>query len=556
MTPGTDARPGRARQNAVVPTRREFLRGAAASLAAGGLGLGCGDDVPPYDEPGDWSAGQVLHLLPAANHRRLRLKASFARPPDAPVLRVAGREAPGRATDSRGLHHVFDLDGLAPDRVHQLELRDARSERLCDPWPLRTPPAPDARPERFRLLAYTCAGGPEGFLTPRLQTVFRPIAVRRRLLARALAFAPDAVVANGDHVYWDMHSRYGIGMASSPQAWWRAGFLDPEQPVLGTDNEDVVRAAFGPQIAGVYGTLFRSVPTWFLQDDHDHGENDEAHPERRTFPPTPFMLDLARTTQRLYYPELLDDGLVPRAFVRGADRVAESFGSLRWGRLCEALLYDCRRHLTNRADPARHDAASGFLPPAVETWLVERSATSDADHVVNMPSTPVLWSAGKWGEWYPDGLDDDGALRAEPAKAFWPRGWKEQHDRLLFAAAVRRDRIPLFASGDLHALGMGRILRSGGLDLSHNPPVSLLTGPPGTGEVGWPSNFRGTPPRPSTTLDAEEWQAPLEENGFALLDFTRDAIHVRLFRWMPRDGLDAIATLEPFFEKTLLRGET
>lgn len=32
---------------------------------------------------------------------------------------------------------------------------------------------------------------------------FLPLAVRNRLLRRGLSFRPDAVVANGDHVYWD-----------------------------------------------------------------------------------------------------------------------------------------------------------------------------------------------------------------------------------------------------------------------------------------------------------------------------------------------------------------
>ena len=72
--------------------------------------------------------------------------------------------------------------------------------------------------------------------------------------------------------------------------------------------------------------------------------------------------------------------------------------------------------------------------------------------------------------------------------------------------------------------------------------------------MGWPSRFRGTPPLPSTTLEAEEWLSPVEENGFTLLDVTPDTIHARLFRWKPRDGLGAIATLEPFFERTLRRG--
>lgn len=101
-------------------------------------------------------------------------------------------------------------------------------------------------------------------------------------------------------------------------------------------------------------------------------------------------------------------------------------------------------------------------------------------------------------------------------------------------------------SGDLHAVASGRIHRSGALDLSANPVVSVLSGPIGTGSAGWPSSFRGTPPRPSATLEAEEWQPPLEENGFTLLDFTPSALRLALFRWHPAQGVDAIARLEPF----------
>jgi hypothetical protein len=536
-----------------VPTRRDFLRQAAATsaLLATGTSLSCSDGLPPYEEETNWSAGDVAHLLPAASHDRILLKASFHRPLRAAHLQLAGREFEGRRSDAGGLHYSFDARALTPDRTHTLQLRDAAGDRLCDPWPLRTLPAPNAAPRRLRILLYTCAGGPEHFWTPRFEEPFIPIALRRRLLARALSFQPDVAIANGDHVYWDLHSKFGIGMANSPQAWWRAGWFDQDAAVLGGANEEVLRGAVGPQIAGLYGTLFRSTPMVFLQDDHDHLENDEADEERRTFPPTPFMVDAARATQKLYYPELFAGPELPRTWSR--EGLSESFGSLRYGRLFEALLYDCRRHLTNRRDPARSDEFSGFVPADIEAWLIQRTRRGATRHCVHVPSTPILWSAGKWGEWYPDVLDEAGDLRADQDKPYWPSGWKAQHDRLLEAASARRDRIPLFASGDLHALGLGRIHGTGDLNLSANPVVSLLVGPPGTGELTWPSRFRGTPPLPSRTLEAEEWQPALEANGFTLLDVTPDEMTVRLFRWKPEEGIDVLPTLEPFLERTLER---
>lgn len=533
--------------------RRQFLRLSAATAATLAVGPGCGDDVAPYVEPGGWSAGDVAHLLPVAGPDRIRLKVSFRSSRSAILLQTSdGRTVEATPSDSDGRFFAFDLRRLEPGREYTFALYDGAGNALCDPWPLRTLPAPDVLPERFRLLVYTCAGGPEIFRDLRLRPAFLPLEVRRRLLARALSFQPDAALANGDHVYWDLHSRFGIGMGRSPQAWWSAGFFDREAPLLGGANEQVLKAAFGPQIADLYGTLFRSVPTFFLQDDHDYSENDEANDELRTFPADAFMEGVARATQRLYYPELLPDASLPRSLVARGD-LAESFGSLRYGRLFEALLYDCRRFLTNAADPALGHAESLFVPPAAERWLLERTRASDVVHQLHAPSTPVLWTAGKWGEWYPDVQDDDGALSVDVPKPYWPEGWLRQHDRLLAAASAQRARTPLFVSGDLHAIGVGRIQRSGELDLSANPVVSVLPGPIGTGNAGWPSNFRGQPARPSRMLDAEEWTAPIEQNGFALLDVDREHVKLRLFGWHPDQGIDAIATLEPFASYELLR---
>src|SRR5262245_41119946 len=63
---------------------------------------------------------------------------------------------------------------------------------LCEPWQIATFPAPDERPEQFRVLFFSCAGGHEAMK-------FLPPAVRNRLFRRALSFEPQAAVANGDH---------------------------------------------------------------------------------------------------------------------------------------------------------------------------------------------------------------------------------------------------------------------------------------------------------------------------------------------------------------------
>ena len=51
------------------------------------------------------------------------------------------------------------------------------------------------------------------------------------------------------------------------------------------------------------------------------------------------------------------------------------------------------------------------------------------------PSNPPGWTAGKWGEWYPDVLGDDGKLTTKKPKPYWQPGWLKQHDRLMEAIA-------------------------------------------------------------------------------------------------------------------------
>ena len=303
-----------------------------------------------------------------------------------------------------------------------------------------------------------------------------PLAERQRLLRRALSFEPQAVVANGDHVYWDLLAGPSarIMMSTDVAAKLDGKAFRRELPVLGTENEARLDRVVSPQIADLYGTMLRSTPVFFLQDDHDYFENDHADDTIVTFPPDPFMLALARTTQKLYYPEFLPDadrpaGLGGSSAQDRAPGVAESFGTLRYGRLVEALLWDCRRFVT-LAGPT-----GGFLPRETEAWLLARMAAprDDVRHVVQMPSTPVGWSAGKWGEWYPDLLEESGKLGTTKKKPYWQEGWNRQHDRLLEGAA-KMDRKPLFVSGDLHAIGYGRMRRTGGIDLSANPVHAIL----------------------------------------------------------------------------------
>src|SRR5215210_8076513 len=148
-----------------MPTRREFLRRgsgvAAASLLGGWWQEAAGAAPPP--SPG-FDNGSVEHLLSTVTHERLLLKASFERPlSDAPRLRIAGTTLAGRRSDSAGRFWRWDVDGLRPDRPHALRLVNERGRHLSEPWRIRTFPGPDSRPQRLRLLIFTCAGGHDLF---------------------------------------------------------------------------------------------------------------------------------------------------------------------------------------------------------------------------------------------------------------------------------------------------------------------------------------------------------------------------------------------------------
>jgi hypothetical protein len=536
-----------------MSTRRELLIGAAAAGIAG-IGSPAIEAISASAQgaaPQAWDSGQLAHLLPTASHERLLLKASFLRSLEGvPVLEIAGRNRHrirGHMTDTRGECWLFDARDLTPATTYRLRLRSAGARSLCEPWTLSTFPAPDAKPDKLRLLIYTCAGGHDALTPVNGKTRFLPTAGRQRLIRRGLSFQPDALVANGDHVYWDLAAPRGAPvLGTSAEAKAFAGEFDFKQPVLGTANETFLRRAAGPQIAPLYGTLCRSTPVFFIQDDHDHFDNDEATDEVVTFPPRHWMVDLAQTTQRFYYPEFLPDpnrplGLPGSSALGRPPDVSEVFGTLRYGTLAEILLYSVRRTMT-LAGPS-----AVFLDPHVEGWLAARMAAREVAHVVNVPSNPPGWSAGKWGEWYPDILGDDGKLTVAKAKPYWQPGWLKQHDRIVAAASAMPGRIPLIISGDLHAIGEGRIHRSGSLDFQANPVVAVLAGPISTGDLLWPSAFRGIGPAPATHIDMREDLAPIEENGFTIADFTRDSITLQYFRWnAPRDDVAAIDTLAPF----------
>jgi phosphodiesterase/alkaline phosphatase D-like protein len=153
-------------------------------------------------------------------------------------------------------------------------------------------------------------------------------------------------------------------------------------------------------------------------------------------------------------------------------------------------------------------------------------------------------------------LGPDGKLTANISKPYWQSGWLKQHDRLMEAMAAIQSRTPLVISGDLHAIGIGRMLRSGTLDLNANPITTVLSGPIGSrpGPNGWPSGRRGTGAMPPAHLDMDEQVKPIEQHGFTLVDFTPDKMVLRLFKWdWKTQTVETIDNLEPFHTAELMR---
>lgn len=538
--------------------RRSFLKGSAGAMAGAWLStwpwqkLSAQQQLAPPDD--DWGRGPLLHLLPAVNDSNILIKASFNRSfSSAPVLHIQGgnsdQRISGYQNDSAGMFWQFYGQDLTPDTEYELVLRDSGGNALCESWPLSTFPADSQSPDRFRVLFYTCAGGPEGeYFGIGDRRGNLPIALRRRLLKRGLSFAPQAAVANGDHIYWDLHTWQGERAGELSPAGQESDFNFAAR-VMGGHNEQAMKLAAGPQIVPLYGTDFRSTPMFFLQDDHDHWENDSP----LTYPVPWFQLQLARTTQQLYYPEFLPDANrsvgLPYSTSSARGELSESFGTLRYGDLLEVLLYDVRRTL----QVGEMNAA--FLDSNVEDWLLERTASTSTRHLVHVPSNPPGWTAGKWGEWYPDVLHPEtGQLTTQIPKPFWQQGWLRQHDRIMQALANMTHRNPLVIAGDLHATGVGTMHGAGSFDFSDNPITNILSGPISTSIRGFPSVVRGVKSAPSQYLDFEEQVPPFEEHGFTIVDFERDRIVAQLFKWdVNSQPVDAIDSLQPYYTVELDR---
>ena len=496
---------------------------------------------------GDWKNGIVNHILPLADEQQFLIKVSFEKAlKNAPLLKVDNRLIEGKKNDPIGRFWEFRPKHLNPNTLYNLQILSTEKEAITDFWPLKTFPHPDSLPKTLKILAYTCAGGTGDRVLGR--EIFIKMAGKHALLEKAMSFNPDLVIANGDHIYWDRASLKKSRLTTLMQTRLDNiyGHLDLNQPMLSPANYEAFTNICDAQIAQLYGCLMRSTPIYFLSDDHDLFENDEAHPHLVTLPPSEYMLDGATSTQKLYYPEFLTDANRPSSLAGSYKDLSQSFGTIRYGQLLEGLLYDCKRYTSLEGESAT------LIGQDAEKWILDRTVDDTMTKwLFHIPSSPVAWTAGKWSEWYPDVFQLDGSIGiGEKEKYLWQKGWWSQHQRLLNGLS-NQQRKPIILQGDLHILSYGSIQKSGDLDFTKNPIQVIGTGPLGTGQFAFPSAFRGTLPVIPTNMDVNEIVKPLEKNGFTIIELTPEKMKFSMYAWKPEDGLEVVETMKPIFEQEI-----
>ena len=496
----------------------------------------------------NWESGTVKHILPSFDHRQLLMKISLEEGLRLePLLKIGTHHIKGSETGTDGKFWKFYTDSLLASKCYDLRILKNNGDPITDPWNITTFPHPDSNITSLKALLYTCAGGiSESFFG---QEVFLDMNARRALLLEGLIHNPDIVIANGDHVYWDQKT-FEISLIKRLLLYRRNrqyGKLDLTKPMLHPSNYDKFTSIIDDQITELYGCLLREKSVYFLSDDHDLLENDEALEDIVSLPPKPYMLDAARTTQQLYYPEFLSNRNKPHDFPDHIPRkngLSTSFGIIRYGSLAEFNLYDCKRYCTI-------DGPNVYvIPPKVERWLAERQG-SNSNWVVQVPSSPFGYTAGKWAEWYPDVLDENGSLSIKLEKHLWQKEWWNQHQRIL-KTMYSSAHVPIIVQGDLHMASAGKIISSGELNFVNKPINIITTAPLGSGKLGFPSSVRNTGAKIPALLEVEEDLPPLEKNGFTIVQISKQNFKYQIYTWRPSDDLSKIIRLTPIYETIIM----
>jgi hypothetical protein len=268
------------------------------------------------------------------------------------------------------------------------------------------------------------------------------------------------------------------------------------------------------------------------------------------------MMELGRAAQKLYLPEFLPDQNRPLT-LPGTNRsgralnTSECFGTLRYGKLLEGLMYDVRRYVTGDYIDVASENAS-FIPQDAENWIKSRMKAEDTDYIINISPISYGWSAGKWLSWYPDiktKINGYPTLTKDIEKYAWQEGWFKQHNRILNASFNMENATDLFLCGDMHTQAGGFINKSGNLDFTSDPIPSVLVGSLGANGGSYPSGgLRGIEAMPPIDLVVDETLPSYEKSGFVVADFSQDNITINYYGWrLSMDKVEEIEILSSHF---------
>ena len=473
---------------------------------------------------------KVNHILASASHEKLAISVSLSKKTTKLQLMLDNKVIiKGIQKDRIGTNWQFISDKLSSDHSYKLQLI-SEGDPIYKPWNLKTFPSPDAKVESVSIMAFTCAGGPEGFKISGKE-FFKPLKFRQKVFAEGLSKNPDFAISIGDHIYWDLRGENApqVGRKNKLIKFFLGSYIglvygsfNRSEKASSSKNEKVLKNIGNDQIASLYGTRFKSTPIFFIPDDHDYFENDDAEEKLVTFPADDFSKDAFKQMADLFYPPLLDTPV---------GQPKRKIGRIRYGNAFEGLIADCAGDMT------LGDKKALLISKKNEEWLLSRINQSKAKTLAFIPSHPFGYTAGKWREWYPDVVAEEGAsgtvinellsgnkgsLTTEVNKYLWQEGWFFQHQRLIKAISERKGSRFVF-SGDIHAIGAVSIIKSGKLKLK-NKLKSFLVGSVGSSSAGWPSFARGITAESPENLECESIYEVKEENGFTFFNISKDKV--------------------------------
>ena len=257
---------------------------------------------------------KVRHILASASHERFALSISLYKKTSKLDLILDGQNiVKGIQVDKEGTNWKFISDKLLSNQSYELQLISDDSP-IYKPWKLKTFPSPNTDVKNVSFMSFTCAGGPEGFRSSGKE-FFKPIKFRQKIFAEGLSKKPDFAISIGDHIYWDLRGESSppVGRNSKFIKFFLGSYIslvygkfNRLESASSSTNEKVLKKLGNEQIASLYGTKFKSTPIFFIPDDHDYFENDDAEEQLVTFPADKFSQDVFKKMADLFYPPLLD----------------------------------------------------------------------------------------------------------------------------------------------------------------------------------------------------------------------------------------------------------